>query len=86
VALGGGPEPWRLEPWWALLRRGDGFVLRCGEYPSGTFSAAAALTLAGGGGTERRLALAGGGLLPLDRGAVFILDLPLPQRVEPVDR
>ncbi len=73
LVLAGGPEPWRIEPWWALLRRGDGFVLRRGCYPSGTFSASGAVFHPAGRSGGPTVILAGGGLLASDLGAVFTL-------------
>ncbi len=75
LVLGGGPEPWRIEPWWALLRRGEGFVLMRGSYPSGTVSASGAVFHSVGGSGGFGLVIAGGGLLPLDQGKVFALQI-----------
>ncbi len=73
VVLGGGPEPWRIEPFWVLLRRGAGFELRRGVLPAGTFSACAAAFLPPARGAPVWI-LAGGGILPADTGGVFALE------------
>jgi len=73
VVLGGGPEPWRIEPWWVLLHRQDRFVLQRGAYPPGTFSACAAVAVPGRQGSNK-VVFAAGGILPADSGTLFVLD------------
>lgn len=69
VLLCGGPEPWRLEPWWVLLAGPNGFALRRGPPLPRTPSAVAAAIL-GVRGPGPRLVVAGGGLLPWAVGDV----------------
>jgi len=76
IVLAGGPEPWHVEPWCALTRRGGAFELCRGAYPPGTFSACAAVSIDSAYGQDVRpvLIFAGGGLLPCDTGSLFRIE------------